>query len=233
MCARSIVRNLTLFAALGLAATAFVSANAAASPAAQDAAAVPAITGPAITFRKVFKSSSPEFVEIKVDQAGSGTYDIRQLSDDASTEPFQVSSPLAHRIFDLAAKLHNFDGVSLESRHRIANLGEKTFRYSNLTESHEATFNYTVDDTASQLMDIFEGLTRQLTDAADLQHALHYDRLGVNDAILQIEKDFDAKLLPEPERLAPLLTQVSADQRVIDMARRRASDLAARITPSH
>jgi hypothetical protein len=188
-------------------------------------------TSPTVIFRKVFKSSSPEFVEIKLDQTGLGTYDIRQLSDDASPEAFQVGAPLAHRIFDLAGKLQNFDGVNLESRHRIANLGEKTFRYENGPESHAVTFNYTVDETASQLLDVFEGLTRQLSDASDLQHALRFDRLGVNDVILQIEKDFDAKMLPEPERLLPLLAQVSADQRIIDMARRRAGDLAARIQP--
>jgi hypothetical protein len=184
-----------------------------------------------ITYRKVFKSSFPEFVEIKLDETGAGTYDIRQLTDEASPETLQVGAPLARRIFDLAEKLHNFDGVSLESRHRIANLGEKTFRYDRGTESHAVTFNYTVDDSADQLVDAFEGIARQLSDASDLQHALRFDRLGVNDALLQIEKDFDAKLLPEPERLLPLLGQVSADDHVIDMARRRATDLAARIQP--
>jgi hypothetical protein len=191
-----------------------------------------AASGATITFRKVFKSSFPEFVEIKIDETGSGTYDIRQLSDDASAEAFQVGAPLAQRIFDLAGKLHNFDGVNLEAHHRIANLGEKTFRYDRGTESHTVTFNYTLDDSASQLLDVFEGITRQLNDASDLQHALRFDRLGVNDALLQIQKDLDAKLLPEPERLLPLLAKVSADQRVIDMARRRAGDLAARIQPA-
>jgi len=202
---------------------------AAVSVPAKGASATPGAT---ITFRKVFKSSAPEFVEIKVDETGSGTYDIRQLSDDAGPEAFLVGVPLAHRIFDLAAKLHNFDGVNIESRHRIANLGEKMFRYDRGTESHAVTFNYTLDESASQLLDVFEGITRQLSDASDLQHALKFDRLGVNDAIIQIEKDFDAKLLPEPERLLPLLAQVSADERVIDMARRRATGLAARIQPS-
>ena len=218
---RTVVRRLAVVILLGVAAAASLAV-------AKVAKAAPAAT---IMFRKVFKSSYPEFVEIKIDETGSGTYDIRQLSDDASAEPFQVGEPLAHRIFDLAEKLNNFQGVDLETHHRIANLGEKTFRYEHGAESHAVTFNYTVDATATQLLDVFEGIARQLTDASDLQHALHYDRLGVNDAILQIEKDFDAKLLPEPERLLPLLAQVSADTRVIDMARRRATDLAARIQP--
>jgi hypothetical protein len=217
MRARGAARWLAVFLLFGLAA-ACASSN-----------ALAAAKGATVTFRKIFKNSTPEFVEIKVDEAGSGTYDIRQLSDDANPEAFQVGEALARRILDLSAKLRNFDGVNLESRHRIANLGDKTFRYDNGAESHMVTFNYTVDETAVQLLDAFEGLSRQLGDASDLQHALRYDRLGVNDAILQVEKDLDAKLLPEPERLLPLLQQVSADQRVIEMARRRANSLAARI----
>jgi len=218
MSVRAVVRAIAILILLGTA------ASAAYAPA--------SASGATITFRKVFKSSFPEFVEIKIDETGSGTYDIRQLTDDASTDAFQVGAPLAHRIFDLAGKLHNFDGVNLEAHHRIANLGEKTFRYDRGTESHMVTFNYTLDDSGSQLLDAFEGIARQLNDASDLQHALRFDRLGVNDALLQIQKDLDAKLLPEPERLLPLLAQVSADQRVIDMARRRASDLAIRIQPA-
>ena len=51
--------------------------------------------GAQITFRKVFKTSYPEFVEIKINQAGSGTYDIRQLDEDPNPQPFEVSAPLA------------------------------------------------------------------------------------------------------------------------------------------
>ncbi|HXU20171.1 MAG TPA: hypothetical protein VN788_06290, partial [Verrucomicrobiae bacterium] len=42
-------------------------------------AVAPAPSGATITFRKIFKSSYPEFVEIKVTESGTGTYDIRQL----------------------------------------------------------------------------------------------------------------------------------------------------------
>jgi hypothetical protein len=41
-------------------------------------------TEPLITYRKIFRGSTPEFAEIKLNEQGKGTYDIRQLSDDAS-----------------------------------------------------------------------------------------------------------------------------------------------------
>jgi len=195
------------------------------------AAAVPA-GGATVTFRKVFKSSYPEFVEIKVDESGSGTYDIRQLDEDASPQPMMLESSLVQKIFDLANKLHDFNGIDLEVHRRIANLGEKTFRYDRGAESHSVTFNYTLDRSASALLDIFEGVSRQETDLSDLVRTMRYDRLGVNDVLLQIQKDYDHKLLPEPRQLLPSLDQLAADTHFIDIARDRARNLATRIRAS-
>jgi hypothetical protein len=186
-----------------------------------------------ITYRKIFKTSYPEFVEIKVNQTGSGSYDIRQLDEDANPQPFEIGAPLAERIFSLATKLHNFQGVDLDVHRRLANLGEKTLLYENGAEKHEAKFNYTLDDSASQLENIFEGLARQTSDISDLARTMRYDRLGVNDVLLQIESDVNNKLIPEPERLLPTLDQVAGDEKLIDIARQRARALATRIRSAH
>jgi hypothetical protein len=187
---------------------------------------------PTIVYRKVFKSSYPEYVQIKVSQSGAATYDIRQLDEESEPVAFQINAPLVQRIFDLASKLHNFQGVDLDIHRRIANLGEKTFLYTKGAESHEVKFNYTLDDSATQLLNIFEGLTRQESDLSNLQRVMRYDHLGVNDAIVQIEMDYNNKTFPEPERLLPALDQVSADDKFIDIARQRARALASRIRNS-
>ena len=186
-----------------------------------------------ITYRKIFRSSYPEFAEIKLNQSGHGTFDIRQLDEEPNPQPFEVNAALAERIFALAAKLHNFQGVDLDIHRRIANLGEKSFRYDKGGETHEVKFNYTLDDSASQLMAIFEGLARQATDLSDLERTMRYDRLGVNDVLQQIEQDYNNKLFPEPERLLGALDQVAADSKFIDIARQRARNLAAKIRASH
>jgi len=188
---------------------------------------------PTVTFRKIFKSSYPEFVEIKVSQSGSGTYDIRQLDEDSSPAHFEISGSLTQRIFELAAKLRNFQGVDLDVHRRIANLGEKTFRYEKGGEAHEVKFNYTLDDSATQLLNIFEGLTRQESDSSNLERTMRYDHLGVNDALQQMETDFNNKLIPEPDRLLPLLDHVASDSTYIDIARQRARALAVRIRSAH
>jgi hypothetical protein len=198
---------------------------------ASSASAVPA-DGPTVTFRKVFKSSYPEFVEITVDQSGSGTADIRQINDDPSPQPIHIDARLARKIFDLAAKLHNFDGIDLEMHRRIANLGEKTFTYRLGADAHSVTFNYTTDQSAQQLLDIFENLSREQSDLSDLERTMRFDRLGVNDVLAQIEKDYDRGLLPDPARLLPALDQLAADDHYINIARDRARALASRIRSS-
>ncbi len=199
------------------------------APAALARSADTAATRASVTYRKIFKSSYPEFVEIKIFENGSGSYDIRQLDEAASAQPFEVSQALAQRIFALAAQLHHFQNVSLDVHRRIANLGQKTFRYEKGEEAHEATFNYTIDSTATQLMQIFEGLARQETDLGNLERAMRYDRLGVHDALLHLEADFKNKVFPEPERLLPALDQLASDDHYLDIARQRARALAERI----
>jgi hypothetical protein len=186
-----------------------------------------------ITYVKVFKTSYPEYVEIKVNESGGATYDIRQLDEQPNPQPFRVGQPVAQKIFELSAKLHDFQRENLNVHHKLANLGQKTFRYESGSVKHETTFNYTLDPAASQLLSIFEGITRQEGDLSDLKRTMQYDRLGVNDVLVQIETDYNNKLLPEPELLLPALDQLASDDKYLDIARQRARALAAHIRGAH
>lgn len=187
-------------------------------------------SGAKLSYRRIFKSSSPEFIEIVVHQDADGaTCDIRQLADDPAAEGFEVSAELRAKIFDLAAKLDNFRGADLDIHRKIANLGEKTFRWERGSEVHETKFNYTLNAAANELMQIFEGLARQQEHLSTLARRMKYDRLGVNDALLDLESDLNRSLLPEPQRLLPTLDQIGGDTRYVEVARQRARAMAERI----
>ncbi len=188
-----------------------------------------AADGATITYRRVFKGSNPEFIEIKVAEAGSATYDIRQLSEDPDPQPFEVGDAVRTRIFQLAGELRDFEGVDLDVHRRIADLGQKTLRYEKGAEAHETHYNYTLNRPATQLALIFEGLFQQQRDLTLLEQRLKYDRLGVNDALRQFEDDLGQRTLPEPERLLPVLDRIAADSRVVEVARQLARALAERI----
>jgi len=186
-------------------------------------------SGATITFRKVFKSSYPEFVEIKVAEDGACTADIRQLSDDPSPQPFQLNHAVVRRIFDLAGDLHDFNGVDLEVHRRIADLGEKTLIYQDGSQVFQTSFNYSTNPSAAQILDLFENLTREQIDISDLQRTMRYDKLGIYDVIQRVQQDYDQKAIPDPAELLPALDQLAADNTLLDIARERARTLAGRI----
>jgi len=160
-------------------------------------------SGGVFTYRRVFKSSSPEFIEIKINEGSDqSTYEIRQLDDDPGASPFEVSSALRSKIFELIAELSYFRGLDLDVHRKIANLGEKTFRWERDGQTSEVRFNYTVNTAATQLL---------------------------HDALLQLDTDISKGVLPEPQRVLPILDQIAGDYRFVDIARQRARALAERI----
>lgn len=183
-----------------------------------------------LTFRRIFKSSTPEFIEVTVVQdSDKATFEIRQLDDDPGKSPFEVGATLRAKMFELASQMNNFQNQDLDVHRKIANLGEKTFRWEQGSEAHEATFNYTLNTPATQLLQIFEGLARQQELVMLLERRMKYDRLGINDALLQFETDLNRNLLPEPQRALPALDQIAADTRFVEIARQRARAVAERI----
>jgi len=150
------------------------------------------------------------------------------MNDDPGSAPFLIGEGLRAKIFGLTAQLHNFQGLDLDVHRKIANLGEKTFRWEQAGVSHEIKFNYTLNPAAAQLLQIFEGLARQQEHYELITRRMRYDRLGIYDALLQFESDLNRGLLPEPQRMVPLLEQIANDPKYVDVARKRARVLAER-----
>ena len=192
--------------------------------------ALPNPLGSVFTYRRIFKSSVPEFIEIKIpENSDKATFEIRQLDEDPGSTPFEIGTSLRAKIFELVGQLGRFKGLDLDVHRKIANLGEKTFQWSSGAETYEVKFNYTLNTSATQLLQICEGLARQQELLELLQRRAKYDRLGVNDALMQFESDLNKGILPEPSRALPLLDLVSNDSRFVEIARQRARALAERL----
>lgn len=182
-----------------------------------------------ITYTKVFKGSVPESVELIIRETGKCTFDIRQLAEDPKATEFEVGQPIREKIFSLAKELNNFRNLDLDTHRKIANLGAKTFRYEKDGVVNEVTYNYTVSTPASQLQQIFEGLSYQQDHLQTLQRTLKYDRLGLYDALGYLDNDLENGVIPEPEHLLPVLEQIANDTHVIEIARSRARAITAKI----
>jgi hypothetical protein len=199
------------------------------SPSPAPARSTPAADLPTITFRRVFKGSSPEFVEIVVREDGAAKADVRQLSDSPSPQEFTVRQEIRAQLFDLARQMKKFQGADLELKRRVANMGQKTLLWENGAETFQAQYNYTVDPKATQLQKVFENLALEQGDLAMLEERVRYDRLGVNQGLDRFEDDLNRGSLAQAERFLPVLDRIAGDTRLIELARQRARTLAARI----
>lgn len=176
-----------------------------------------------ITFIKSFPGSTPAFVSLEVAKSG----DLEYKEADADDHPVQAHMAQADAdwLFDMAAKLDHFKG-KLESGLKVANTGKKTFRYESPSgEKSESVFNYSTDVNAQQLLDKFEQIAESERAYINLDRAVHFDKLGVNDALAEIEELWLKKELAAPLQFVPLLTRIATHESFMHLARERASRL--------
>lgn len=187
------------------------------------AASLFAADAPKITYSKSFPKSVPAYVEITVGRDGQGIY--KEAPDDELPLKFQLTPKETDEIFDLAGKLENFSRP-LESNLKVAFTGTKMFRWEQGAEKREVKFNYSTDPSAQALWDWFERITESELRLAVLERAAKFDKLGVNQALLQLEASWDRNRLVAAQQFLPLLDRIVKNESYLHMARQRAANLA-------
>jgi hypothetical protein len=182
-----------------------------------------------LTYTRVMKGSNPEYIGVTVNSDGTGTYDGRQLSDPANPQAFKLTGATTQKIFALAAALHNFQAIDLESHKKVANLGRKTFTYEKDGQKFSAEFNYTVRKEAQDLADLFEKIASVEEHIQTLEFSMKYDHLGLPAELLRIQIDLDNKALTDPELMVPTLEEIVHNPRYLHLAHVRAQNILQRV----
>ncbi len=181
---------------------------------------------PRLYYSKYFKGSVPEFVAITIERDGNLTY--QEAKDDDNPIHLQLDEASANELFDLAEKLGHFQRP-LESGLKIANLGTKTFRFQDGAEQHEIQFNYSEDASAQILLDRFERITETEQHFANLDRTAHFEKLGVNDVLLQMQVTWEHNRLVAPEQFLPLLDRIAKNESYLHISRELAATMAEAI----
>jgi hypothetical protein len=181
---------------------------------------------PRLFYSKYFKGSVPEFVSITLERSGQVIY--QEAKDDDNPIRFQMADADTQEIFGLAEKLDRFQH-SVESALKVANMGLKTFRFEDGNEKHEIQFNYSLDTAAQTLLDWFERIAETEQNFINLDRTAHYDKLGVNDALLLLQISYDHKHLVGAQQFLPLLDRIVKNESYLHIARERANGLAEAI----
>lgn len=178
---------------------------------------------PQLFYSKYFKGSTPEYVAITVQNDGQTTY--QEAKDDNNPIRIQLSSATTQTMFDLAGKLDHFQHP-IESGLKIANLGVKTFRYVDGAQSHEVQFNFSQDPNAQALLNWFEQINETEQHFIDLDRTAHFDKLGVNDVLLQLQASMERNHLVAPKQFLPLLNRIAKNESYLHISQERAAAIA-------
>jgi hypothetical protein len=181
---------------------------------------------PRLFYSKYFKGSVPEFVAIAVERDGQVTF--QEAKDDDNPIHIQLDRSMAQELFDLAEKLGRFQRP-IESGLKIANLGTKTFRFEDGDEHHEIQFNYSEDLNAQALLDRFERITETEEHFVNLDRTAHFEKLGVNEVLLQMQVSLEHNRLVAPEQFLPLLDRIAKNESYLHISRERAAAIAEAI----
>jgi hypothetical protein len=181
---------------------------------------------PQIFYSKYFKGSVPEYVAITVGRDGQVVY--QEAKEDDNPIKFQLDNSSTREMFDLTDKLNHFQRP-VESGLKIANLGLKTFRFEDGAEHHEIQFNYSENPNAQALLDRFERITETEQHFVNLDRTAHFEKLGVNDVLLQMQVSWDRNRLVAPEQFLPLLDRIAKNESYLHISRERAASIAEAI----
>ena len=195
-------------------------------PALLCAATLTAADAPALFYSRSFPGSAPEYFQVTV--RGAGAVEYREAADDDNPLQFTLTPAESAEVFGLAEKLGDFNHP-IESPAKVAFTGTKIFRYENGARKNEIKFNYTEDPAGKALTEWFEHAGETARDRNELERTAKYDRIGVLDAIMQIDAAMKAKRLVAMEQFLPLLDQIASTPAYMNAARDRASRIAAAI----
>jgi hypothetical protein len=179
--------------------------------------------GPKLFYSRSFPGSKPEYIQITVDKNGDAVY--QEAVDDDLPLKFKLTQDETKAVFDLADKLEHFKHP-LESPLKVAFMGTKTFRYIDGDQKTEAKFNFSEDVSAQALQDWFERMAESAQRNIELERAVKYDHLGVDQALNGLEQSFGNGRVIAAEQYLPLLDRVAKNETYMHQARAKAAELA-------
>ena len=178
---------------------------------------------PKLSFTKSFPGSVPAYCSVDIDKTGA----LRYQESPADDQPVKAQLPDSDvaSLFALAEKLGYFKSP-IESGLKVANTGKKTFRYENdAGVPTEVVFNYSTDIAAQQLLDRFEQIAATERAFINLDRTVHFDKLGVNDSLAEVEALWLRKQLAAPAQFIPLLNRIVSRETFMHLVRDRAARL--------
>jgi hypothetical protein len=189
---------------------------------------------PTIVFEFELPQSSPSHYAITVDALGRAGYRSEPVaSENVAGDPFLTSfvveNGVRDRIFQLAKDLDYFKNNDFDFKGKVANMGAKTLVYRNGGQEYRSSYNYTINPKVQELTKLFQGISTTLEYVRQLDRMHRFEPLGLDAELKNVDADQKAGHLEQAQLLQPVLSSIVADHGVMNMTRRRAEAILARI----
>jgi hypothetical protein len=191
---------------------------------------------PTIVFEFVMPESNPAHYAITVDAIGRAAYRSDPQPAESDRTPgdpfltsFVVSNATRERIFQLAKELDYFQSNDFDFKGKVANMGAKTLLYRDGGKEYRSAYNYTTNVKVQELTKLFQGISATLEYVHRLERLHRFEPLGLDAEVKRLEADQKAGRLEEAQLLEPVLSAIAENHTVMNITRRRAQTVLARI----
>jgi hypothetical protein len=146
---------------------------------------------------------------------------------DAYQQDFTMSDANRQKVFDLAQKLHYFQGDYDSHLKHVAQTGKKTLQYQSPQTNGSTTYNYSQNPDMQQLTSLFTGIAMTIDFGRKLAYQYRYDKLGMDDRLKQLEDLQASHGVEELQIIAPILRKIWKDPNLMNISRESARRLLA------
>jgi hypothetical protein len=115
--------------------------------------------------------------------------------------------------------------LSFSGKEKIASTGEKVLSYTAEGKTSKAKFDYSPDSKAQQLAKLFQQMSGTFELGRQIEYALRFDRLGVDQKLKELEELEREHSAPGLQVLVPVLERVLNDPTSMNLSRQRATFL--------
>ncbi|HEX8160450.1 MAG TPA: hypothetical protein VF538_01015 [Pyrinomonadaceae bacterium] len=183
-----------------------------------------------------YEFAQPEFdvrrVVVEHDAAGHGQITFERKNEEQPfTEPLDITPSAFARIVSAWEALKFLDSAeSYQAEKQFPHLGTYHLRMRRGTRERTTEFNWTNNEQASALVKEYRRITEQQLFVFDIDVARQYQPTETVRVLKRLEILLDRDGVSDKTALAPLLTDLSTDERIPLIARNHATRLLKRIT---
>lgn len=182
-----------------------------------------------------YEFAQPDFdvrhVVVEHDAAGHGRITFERKNEERPlTEPLDISPSAFARIVSAWEALKFLDSAeSYQADKQFPHLGTYRLRMKRGVRERATQFNWTNNDQASALIKEYRRITEQQLFVFDIEIARQYQPSETVRVLRRLEILLDRDDISDKSMLAPLLSDLSNDERIPLIARNQAARLLKRI----